>query len=203
MANANRPRGFSPVRYLNGSPWNGAMNIYYHSTANASAVYKGSLVETDVGLASPSTDPLGTYQCIIPCADDAPNVLGVAWAFGTTPNVLTQVNNLGAVDYCPASTGMYIAIIDDPNVIFLVQDNGTTLTAGQIGLNFDTSSNAAGSSATGRSSGVLDQATLTAASAQCRIMRLAPRPDNTLGANADWEVLINEHVYKDAEPKTT
>lgn len=203
MANTSRVVGLRPIRHLSGSPWNGALEVFYHSTADANAIYKGGLVVTDVGLATPGTDPLETYGSVVTAADDDADILGVAWTFGTTRQIAAQVNNLNAVNYCPASTGMYIGCIVDPTVIYEIEDNGTTLTASQIGQNADTSSNASGSATTGRSSCVLDQDTLTAGSATLRILRLVDRPDNVLGANAKWEVMINESIYRDAEPATT
>jgi len=200
MANSSRANGLSPVRHISGSPYNGAMEVFYHSTANASAIYKGSLVYGDVGLATPGTDPLGVYQSVIIAPDDTGHLIGVAWSFGTTPQIAARVNNLNAVNYCPASTGMYIGVITDPTVVFEIQDNGTTLTASQIGMYFDTSNNASGSTTTGRCSGVLDQGSLASTiatdTASLRILRLVNRPDNTLASNAKWEVVINRHINK-------
>ena len=195
MANANRANGFTPVRHLNGSPWNGAMEIFFHSSSDSSAIYKGALVYSTLGLAAgANSDPLGIYQEVVVAPDDESPVVGVAWSFGETPQIAARVSNLNAVNYCPASTNMYIGVITDPTVVFEIQDNGTTLTAGQIGMYFDTSSNASGSTTTGRSSAVLDQGSLQASGATCRILRLVNRPDNTLSCNAKFEVIIAEHI---------
>jgi len=203
MANAKRINGFTPVRHINGSPWNGAMEIFYHSTANASAIYKGSLVYSDVGLATPGTDPLGVYQSIVVMPDSVNyGCVGVAWSFGTTPQVAVQVNNLNNVDYCPASTGMYIGVITDPSVVSEIQDNGTTLTSSQIGMYFDTTNNASGSTVTGRSSAALDQGDLASTGGTCRILRLVNRPDNTLSSYARWEVIISEHIMRQGNAVT-
>ena len=35
----------------------------------------------------------------------------------------------------------------------------------------------------------------SATSAQWRVLRLVPRDDNAIGANAKWEVIINEHQF--------
>jgi len=203
MANADRPRGLTPIRHMNGSPWNGAMEIYYHSTANGVAVYKGSIVQSDVGLAAPSSDPLGIYACVVMATDADADVLGVAWAFGKTPQLMTRVDDLAAANYCPLSTGMYIGVITDPSVVYLIQDDGTTLTAAQIGLNTDVVSNTSGSTVTGRSSGELEQGSLVATTAQLRILRVHNRPDNELGAWCDYEVVFNENIFKDADYLTT
>jgi hypothetical protein len=196
MANTSRINGLTPIRHITGAPWNGQLEVFYHSTANASAIYKGSPVLGATGLAGAGSDPLGVYQTIVVGAASEALLLGVAWSFGTTPQVAAQVNNLNAVNYCPASTGMYIGVITDPTVVFEVQDNGTTLTAADIGKWADISSDAAkGSTTTGRSLASLDQGTLTATGAlQLRILRMAYRADNELAANAKWEVVIAEHL---------
>ena len=194
MANAKRLNGLKPVRHQNGSPWNGALEVFYHSTANASAIYKGTIVYSDVGLATPGTDPLGVYQSVIVCPDGTAGIVGVAWTFGTTPQIAAQVNNLNAVNYCPASTGMYIGVITDPTVVFEVSDNGgTAITSAQIGMYADCTGSTLGSATTGKSSLALDQGTLTATGMlQLRILRLVNRPDNELSTYARWEVILGE-----------
>jgi len=198
MANTSRPSGLRPIRHLSGSPWNGALSIYYHSTAQTSALYKGALVYSDAGLAAPTCgpDPLGVYQSIMIAPDDASAIIGVAWTFGTTPQLAAQVSNLNAVNYCAASTGMYIGVIDDPSVIYEIEGNSGSWVSSNIGDNCDTSNNAAGSTATGRSTCVADQGTVTSATASLRILRVVNRPDNAVGAYNNLEVMIAENVMR-------
>ena len=40
MANVDKPCGLKPVKYLNGTPWNGQVTMYY--TAGTTAIYKGT-----------------------------------------------------------------------------------------------------------------------------------------------------------------
>ena len=196
MANTSRPSGLRPIRHLSGSPWNGAISIYYHSTANASAIYKGALVTSDAALDSPTCgpDPLGIYQSIMVAADAESGCIGVAVAFGSQPQLLTLSTNLNSVNYCPASTGMYIGVVDDPSVIYEIEGNNASWASSNIGDNCDTSNNAAGSAVTGRSTCVADNAALTAATAQLRILRLVNRPDNAIGAYCKLEVMIAEQL---------
>jgi len=203
MANADRARGMTPIRHLNGSPWNGALEIYYHAAANGVAIYKGAIVQSDVGLATPGEDPLGIYQSVVMATDGDADSIGVAWTFGNTPQIAARVDTLSGPNYCPLSTGMYIGVITDPSVVYLIQDDGTTLTKAQIGMSTYVVSNTSGSTTTGRSSGELEQGGMTAATEVIRILRLHPRADNELGAWADWEVVFNENVYKDADYLTT
>lgn len=196
MANTSRPSGFRPIRHLSGSPWNGAYNIYYHSTANASAIYKGALVYSDSALGSPTCgpDPLGMYQSVCVTPDGKEGSLGVAIGFGSTPQLLALSTNLNSVNYCPASIGMYLAVVDDPTVIYEIEGNSGTWVSSNIGDNTDTSNNAAGSETTGRSSCVADHADLADTALQMRILRVVNRPDNEVGAYCKLEVMLNERA---------
>jgi hypothetical protein len=196
MANTSKPSGLRPIRHLSGSPWNGAISMYYHSTAQTAAVYKGCLMTSDSGLAAPTCgpDPLGLYQSIMMAADDEPGLIGVAWTFGSIPELAAQVSNLNAVNYCAASTGMYIGVIDDPTVIYEIEGNSGTWVSSNIGDNCDTSNNAAGSTATGRSTCVADHSSVAASTAQLRVLRVVNRPDNAIGAYNKLEVMIAESI---------
>jgi hypothetical protein len=170
--------------------------MYYHSTANGSAIYKGALVTSDAALATPTCgpDPLGLYQSIMVAADDEPGCIGVAVGFGSSPELALLSTNLNSVNYCPASTSMYIMVVDDPTVIYEIEGGNASWVSSNLGDNCDTSNNAAGSTATGRSTCVADQGTLTAATAQLRILRMVNRPDNEMGAYVKLEVMIAEQL---------
>ena len=46
MPNIVQPRGFSPVRQLGASDYNGAVNLYYIPQSDASAYYPGDAVKS-------------------------------------------------------------------------------------------------------------------------------------------------------------
>lgn len=196
MANTSRIFGLRPIRHLNGSPWNGQISMYYHSTAQTQSMWKGSLVTSDAGLASPTCgpDPLGIYQSIMTARDQEAALIGVAWTFGNTPQLAADVTNLSR-KYCPASTGMYIGVIDDPTVIYEIEGSGTWVSS-NIGDNVDTTNNSTGSATTGRSSCTAAQGSVTSATAALRVLRLVNRPDNEIGANCKLEVMIAENVMR-------
>jgi hypothetical protein len=173
---------------ITGAPWNGAINVYFHPSTDAHPIYKGSLVISSQLMASPSTKP--SYEGVHIADDGDTAIVGVAWTFGTTPQIAAQVDNLNAKNFAPASTDMYVGVIDDPNVIFSIQDS-SVLTASDLGKNFDTTANADGSTVTGRSSAELASSGY-AATAQLQLLRMVPREDNSLLVNADWEVRIHE-----------
>jgi hypothetical protein len=189
MANTNTPFGFKPVGYFNGSPWDGKFNIYYAPTGSATALYKGDLV-TMAG--SGSTD--GLYPDIQAAAASDITIVGVAIGFGLTPNMMANANNLG-LQYRPASTAMYVAVVDDPDVIFEAQEDGA-LAVTAIGNNIDFVATT-GSATTGISAMVLDSDVIDPTTAySLRLLRLANRPDNALGTYAKWNVMINGHIYR-------
>ena len=197
MANKDKPCGLKPVKYLNGSPWNGKVTMYYHNASTTAAVYKGSCVKIDDGKA----DATGKYMgCDIAGATDV--VLGVAVGFANTPNLAMDPTNLER-DYCPANTAMYIAVVDDPNVVFEVQEDNASayLAASVVGNTGVLVNSSAGSTTTGLSTAELDSSdTSTAiASHPLLIIGAVDRPDNTVGSSASyakWLVTIQDHQFK-------
>jgi len=118
----------------------------------------------------------------------------VVIGFGDNPYTMTHPDTPNR-SYRPAATAMYAFVVDDPQVIFEVQEDstGNTITADMVSLsaNFVVGS---GSTATGRSAMELDSSdTATDTAGNCRILRLVDREDNELGNYAKWEVLFGEH----------
>ena len=192
MANVDKPRGFEPVQYLNGNPWNNKFNIYYVPATDSTAIFVGDAV-THAG----SADPLGRYPSVAQAAAGTGNkIVGVAIGFGLQPQIVVDPTDLEA-KYRVASTERYVAVVDDPNVIFEIQEvsGGTALTVAAVGLNTPLVVGT-GSTLTGMSGMELNNAGEVATTEQLRILRLAPREDNELGEHAKWWVLINEHEFR-------
>lgn len=188
MANLDTPFGFKPVKNLNGSPWNGKANVYYVPSTDEVAIFKGDAVKS-----AGAADATGKFPTVAQAAaGDA--VRGVVVGFGDNPYVMTHPDTPNR-DYRPVSTAMYVFVIDDPQVIFEVQEDSdaNSITAAMVGLstNFVVGS---GSTATGKSAMELDSSdTATDTAGNCRILRLVDREDNALGDYAKWEVLFGEH----------
>lgn len=189
MANLDRPKGIRPLRYLNGTPWNGRFSIYYKAAGLAEAIFKGSPVKL-----AGSADATGKYPTISLAGSGVP-ILGGVIGFGNTPNLVADVTDLDLL-YSPASTACYVAVADDPSIIFEAQeDSSTTFTADEVGLNasFTTES---GNTTTGWSTVEIDCSTeATTSTLGIRILRLIDRVDNELGNYSKWEILINAHAY--------
>jgi len=177
MANVDRPNGAVPVRRLDGGACIPA-NTYSVDVTNATAIFIGDFVvmETDGSVAAAGTD--------------AP-ILGVCTGVYDDYGDLTR-------RHLPATTAGNIAVQDDPFCIFEIQDDGSgTPAQSWVGANSDIIAGA-GSATTGISAHELDATTPVTTTAQLRILRLVPRPDNEWADNARMEVLINEHFYNAA-----
>jgi len=191
MSNLDRPAGFKPVKNLNGSPWNGKANIFYIPSTDAVATFIGDAV---VLAGAASSD--GMYPTVTQAAAGDTTIVGVIIGFGTQPELMANPDNLN-MKYRAASTAMYCLVVDDPFVIFEIQEDGA-IDATSVGLNTNIVVGS-GSTTTGKSAMELDSSDVSTDTAgQCKILRAVNRPDNALGTNCKWEVLIVEHAYRDA-----
>ena len=193
MANTNRPFGCIPVRHLDGTSWNRQVRPYLFDQSNA--VYIGDPVKLG-GTAGAAGVFVNGLNCEgMPNADRAAAgdvLLGVVVAFSPLQSSLETLHK--AAD----ATKRIGYVVTAPDVIFEIQEDsvGNDIAVTQVGNNFDMIAWAAPSA--GSISAVqLDSSDTTGtATAQFRLMRMVPRPDNALGTYCKWEVLINEHVFK-------
>lgn len=196
MANLDRPSGFKPIKHLSGSPWNGKANVYYIKSTYAKAMFIGDAV-----VLAGSADSTGKYPSIEQAVAGDTAIVGVIVGFGTQPEVMSNFDNPN-MKYKAASTEMYALVVDDPFVIFEVQEDSVdnTVTADMVGLNTNLTNTAegAGDTNSGRSTMELDSSdTGTDTAGQLRILRAVNRIDNELGEYCKWEVLIVEHAYRE------
>lgn len=192
MANANRPSGFSPVQYLNGSPWNGQARIYSIAAAYATALYIGDPVKS-----SGTADANGVPGIILGATTGA--LRGVIVGLGSAEGLIANPKNLD-ITYRPAAaqaTDWYAMVVDDPQVLFEVQENanGTALAATEIGLNtISVSGTGSGFVSGWMLASATDATPATTATLQLRLMGLVRRQQNAFGAYAKHLVKIN--VYE-------
>jgi hypothetical protein len=202
MANQNQPSGLAPVRYRNGSPWNGAVNFYSIAAADTNAYWIGDPVSTLVSTAgTPGGDSFGIPNVTLWAGATVP-VRGVIVAIGTNPQggPFINPNNLTQI-YRPsgaAAVPYYVAVVDDPEVLFEIQEAGVhaVLTAASISRNVSLN--------TGTRSGTLllsptylDNNTVsTTATLQLKIQAAIQRADNTpFTQYQKWLVSINNHEF--------
>ena len=187
MANSDTPFGFKPVKHLSGAPWNGKANVYYIPATDNTAVFNGDAVKS-----AGAADGTGRFPTVTQAAA-AGVIRGVVIGFGDNPNVMVQAD-YPLRSYRPAATAMYCLVVDDPFVIYEIQEDsaGNSITAAMVGMSTDIVVGT-GSTTTGKSAMELDSSDTATAAGQCKILRLVNREDNELGNYAKWEVIIIEH----------
>lgn len=194
MANADTPFGLRPVRYLSGAPWNGQVQRYLIPSSDGTAVFIGDLVKLAGSAGANASHVNGIPTQGMPTIAQsaaADGGVGVVVGFEPLPTDLTVLHRL-------ASTDRIALVVDDPNVVFEIQEvsGGTALTVAEVGLNANVVVGS-GSTTTGLSGMELDNATEAATvTLDLKILRLALREDNEVGEHAKWEVLINNHYYR-------
>lgn len=195
MANADKPSGLSPVRYLNGAPWNGGGNVYCIPDSDDTNAYA---IGDPVVLAG-GADANGVPTITLASAGTGNSVLG-AIVSGAGSSVFGGTYGVPAESpiVIPATKtrNYYVLVADDPNIIFEIQEvsGGTALTAAEVGLN----ANLVSGTNNGYVSGweVNNSGETTTATLQLKLLGLAQRSDNAFGEHAKWLVLINNHCYR-------
>lgn len=196
MANSDTPFGMRPVAHLDGSPWNGKVTTYLSPSADGTATYVGDPVKSGgtagaAGVTVYGYDVEGMATIATAAAGDT--LRGVVIGFSPLQSNLETL-------YRVASTNRLAYVVDSPDVVFEIQEDsvGNDVAITQVGNNFDIVY-AAGNTTTGRSAVELDSSDATGtATAQLRLLGLVKRPNNALGTNAKWLVMINEHELKSA-----
>lgn len=178
MANEIIASGLKPVRMADGSPYNGACDMYSMPSTNGTALY----VNDPVKLAG-SADAAGVATVTHCAAGDT--ITGVVVGFQDAASM--------SLGYGAASTNRYPLVAHGQDILFEIQEDGVggAIAAADIGLNADIIV-AAGSSYTKKSGVMLDTSTKnTTATLALRITGLAQRPDNALSLNAKVLVTLN------------
>ena len=190
MANVNRASGFTPVRYLNGSPWNGAANIY-----SIAASYAVELAVGDPVISSGTADTNGVPGIVLAAATGA--IRGVIIGLGKSEGLIANPSGLDSTKR-PASDPAvwYALVVDDPAVVFEIQEKANTvqLAATDVGLNQVPVLAAAGTYQSGwLLASTTDATAATTATLPLRLLGLSRKPNNAFGAYAKWLVKINVH----------
>lgn len=192
MANVNRPTGLSPVKMVTGAPYNGQCNVYAILAADANAFAIGDPVVSSAS----GADAAGVAAVTLAAATGA--IRGVIVGIGTKANLIANPDQLGSTIRSAGAktTDWYALVVDDPNIIFEVQEvgTGTPLTAADIGLN---TSLLVGANNGFVSGWLLDNGVeLGTATLQVKLLGLSQRVDNAFGAYAKHLVLINNHELR-------
>lgn len=192
MPNSNRPSGFSPVQYLNGAPWNGQARLYSIAAAYAAS----ALAIGDPVISSGSADVNGVPGIVIGAATGA--LRGVIVGLGSNEGVIANINNPNSIIRPAAaqSTDWYAMVVDDPNVLFEIQEAAGTvqIAATEMGLNTQAVQGANSGYLSGwQLQSVTGFTPVVTATIQLRLMGLVRKIGNGFGAYAKQLVKINVH----------
>jgi hypothetical protein len=199
MANPNTPRGLIPYAYTWGGPYNGSVNTYFVPSSYATALFVGDPVD----IVSTSNDANGIPA--VQLATVGSPILGVVVGIinGGDMGNITAVTRDQPI-YHPASTAQYLAIADDPNLLFWVQDDASSQARAPnlwAGRNANLVSGT-GSTVTGYSGWQLAASTVaTTNTLDLKIIRQLQQADNVIGTaantnmNAKWLVKLNNSRF--------
>ncbi len=199
MANINAPAGLVPVRYLNGSKWNGQVRTYYIASTdpNAFAIGDPLVLSGDGdtnGVAGVTLATAGVDHPVLGALAGVSSV-GAAGNYGAAGSTGPTNPNTIVV---PATklVGYYVLVFDDPNIIYEMQEDslGANLAASDIGTNVNLVSGVNNGFISGW---MLDSnSTGTGAGLQAKLLQKAQRSDVAIGQYCRWDVLINNHQYR-------
>jgi len=204
MANANTPRGLSPVKTITGAAWNeqGTLFAIANDASNTYAI--GDIVKIGTG-----SDANGVQYAAKAATGDLP--VGVIVGFRQADPGVSLVGttlDLTKIYLSKSSGDRYAYVVTDPQVVFEVQGNATGVALADVGKNAGltiTADQTSLSTSSPLSNTVLDAASFKALGTSgslalpLQIVGLAQRQDNAAGAYAKALVVFNKHQYKQAQ----
>lgn len=190
MANTNAPFGLRPVCHLDGSPYNGQARLYSIASSYAVALAIGDPV-----ISSGTSDTNGIPGIALAAATGP--IRGVIVGLGTKEGLIADPSKLDSTVRAASTVGVgYALVVDDPTVIFEVQEvgTGTALAATEIGLNTNLVLGANNGYVSGWQ--VDNNTEDVTATLQVRLLGLVRRPGNAFGLYAKHLVMINAHELR-------
>lgn len=199
MANFIQPRGFVPARYMNGAAWSGGANMYYIPATDTNQYNPGDVVLTAAvgadanGIPAVTKNTTGTgvvRGVVIGCLVANPNNPSLV---GT--NLDLTVQSIPAVK----TKAYYVLVVDDPKVVFQIQDDGITtanLVAASVGLNASFTVTNPTAPAQNSATVLLSSSFAVTAALTVKIFGLSQIPNNSFGPNATWDVIFNQHEFQ-------
>ena len=190
MANANNPIGLRPIND-NGMPWSGQGRMVAFPGNQGVNIFLGDPLVPLGG-----TDAFGVPYVGLASAGAGNTILGgfVGICNGPAGSHYTVTRDLPV--YRQASVANYGFVCDDPNQLYVIQEDsvGGAIAAGVAGFANGNLVAGAGSLITGYSGWQLQSSSVSAAANptyQLRILGVVRGPDNALGTSCDWVVRIN------------
>jgi hypothetical protein len=195
MANTSKINGFTPVKHLNGSPYNGGTNIYYVASAS-DEMFVGDVVKlagsadadgiATVNLAAASDVPVGIIVAVLHSKYDPRGKL-------TTGS--TALDTSATAPAIAASGAAYVLVADSPDLVMEVEAGNGTPAVADIGLNASHANGTRGTT-TSVCPAYIDMGTEAATSTlNFRLLGFSQKVGNEVGASAKMLVGFNVHQY--------
>ena len=187
MSNVNSPKGFKPLRYSDGRPYNGAVNPYRLASGYATNIFQGDVVSF-VAAGVINKAAAGTQMRGVVVGFNWISAAGVPMVQNWWPASTVTLAGQNAVAF----------VIDDPNVIFeAVFTNSTSVPAqANMGYNFNLY-DSGGSTGSGLSGEGVDFTTATTSAAQFQFLEFLQRADNDpTSAYSRGQFLPKSHDFR-------
>lgn len=180
MANSDSPQGLRPVKYLSGTNYTGAGNVYHVAVGDSVVINPGDPV-----IVTGTADTRGIPTVVKATAGATERITGVMISLTNGEGTVLQDSPVSTTP----STSQYIFVSDQVDVVYDVQVSGAFAVT-------DVSNTAnlliPVSTIDGKSQAEVNSAAMAAGTTgQVRILRLRDVVDNEIGANANVEVVIN------------
>ncbi|MBY0409015.1 MAG: hypothetical protein K2Q97_02550 [Burkholderiaceae bacterium] len=192
MPNLTAPKGLTPIRYLSGAAWDGAYSTYCVFQTDVNQINVGDTVKSFAGADANGvpavTKALGTDIC-------RGVMIGIVATGLNNPSLVATTLDLNAQNVPAAkNNNYYIAVVDDPFVLFDVSEDGSTaLVAAQANKNVSLTVANPTSPRQNSATVLLNSSVAVTATLPFKLMGLTQRPDNTYGLWARWLVKFNTH----------
>lgn len=200
MANANTPRGLSPVGTITGAAYNEQGRLYAIANDGSNTYAIGDVVKVAGG-----SDTSGVPYATKAATTDTPVgvIVGIRVADPSTSLVGTTLA-LNQI-YLPLNSGLrYVFVVDDPSVIFEVESDSTGVSAANVfsnaGLTITANQTTLGQ-ASPLSNTVLDASSIKAIGTSgslalpLQIIGITQAENNAPGAYAQVLVKWNKHQF--------
>ena len=200
MANANTPRGLSPVGTITGAPYNEQGRLYAIANDGSNTYAIGDVVKV-----AGSSDTTGIPYVTKAATTDTP--VGVIVGIRVADPGVSLVGTTLALNtiYLPLNSGLrYVYVVDDPNVIFQVTGDSTGVAAADVFKNAGltiTANQTSLSQSSPLSSTVLNASSFLAIASSgslalpLQIIGLVQASNNAPGAYAQALVKWNKHQF--------
>lgn len=193
----NRPFGLAAIRHRNGNPFNEAVSRYFVPAADASAYYIGDPVKS-----AANADTNGVPALQKSAGNDILRgvFMGQEQPGVNTPSiqgVLLQ-NTQTSIPATKNGVNYYIYVVDDPDVVFAIQDDGITggnLVAANANKNANMTIAAPAQPQQASATVILSSSIATTSTLTLKLFGLVQQTGNVFGAFGIWQAFINAHEF--------